>query len=389
MSRTLLLKNGTLYPMDREPLVGDILLKDGKIAAIGASLDCGDAEVIDVTGRHLTPGLVDAHSHIGLLQSGTRDRNHNENTHPIVPQMRAIDSLDPLDLAFEEARRGGVTACVTCPGSINIVGGTCVAVKTAGSTLKKMLIKDGVAMKAALGENPIFCQASSPLYPNSRMGVAAKLREVLVAAQNYGEQLARAEKNPSLFVPRDLAMEALQPVLRREMPLKIHCHWHNDILTAVRICEEFNLRYTLDHCTNGYLITDELRDALQNGCEGFILGPFGNYKGKHESGMSISYRNAKAFSDAGLPFCIMTDFYETQPDSLLTHAALAAAEGVPDDVAMKAVTLTAAGIVGLDDRIGSLTPGKDADVAVFSHYPLDSKAKCVLTVINGEIVYTR
>lgn len=389
MAQSLLLKGGTLMPMDQAPFVGDILLQNGKIAALGTDLFCPEAQVVDVADKYVLPGLIDAHSHIGLVQAGTRDKDHNEATYPVLPQLRAIDAINPREVSFQESLEGGVTTAITGPGSMNIIGGTFAAIKPVGNTVKKMLLKDAVAMKAAMGENPKFCMPANNAYPKSRLGVAAKLRETLVAAQNYARRLELSADDPKAFVPRDLAMEAMLPVLRREMPLKIHCHWDNDILTAVRICEEFHLRYTLDHCTNAWLITDELKEAMEHGCDGLILGPFGLYKGKHESNCNISYRNAKYVYDAGIPFAIMTDHFETQPDSLITHAALTAAEGVPDEVALQAVTLTAAKIVGLDDRIGSLTVGKDADVAVFSQYPLDTKAKCVMTIVNGQIAYTR
>lgn len=384
----VLLRGATVITMDSPTFVGDVLMADGKIAELGESLSAEGAEVYELQGMFVMPGLVDAHSHIGLSHSGTRDKDHNERTHPIQPHMRTIDGIDPADVAFEEARSGGLTTSVACPGSVNLIGGVCSAVKSRGSTVEKMLLRDGIAMKAALGENPKFCEPANKAYPVSRMGIAAKIRETIVGAQNYKRQLEIAEKNGG-FVPRDLAKEAMLPVIERKLPLKIHCHTHSDIITAIRICNEFDLRYTLDHCTEGCFITEELAEAERKNCEGVIIGPFGIYKGKLEAAHRPGYEFGRVLYEAGVKFAIMTDFFETQPERLITQAALSAAEGLPDEEALKAVTINAAEICGIADRVGSLAVGKDADVAVFSHFPLESKARCMLTFIDGELVYKR
>ena len=386
--KKVLLRGATVITMDSPTFVGDVLMEDGKIAALGENLSTGGAEVYELSGMFVMPGLVDAHSHVGLSHSGTRDKDHNERTHPIQPHMRTIDGIDPTDVAFEEARSGGVTTSVVCPGSVNLLGGVCSAIKSRGSTVEKMLLRDGIAMKAALGENPKFCEPANKAYPVSRMGIAAKIRETIVGAQNYKRQLEIAEKTGG-FVPRDLAKEAMIPVIERKMPLKIHCHTHSDIITAIRICNEFDLRYTLDHCTEGGFVAGELVEAEKKNCEGVIIGPFGIYKGKLEAARRPGYEFGRTLYDAGVKFAIMTDFFETQPERLITQAALNAAEGLPDEEALKAVTIHAAEICGIADRVGSLTVGKDADVAVFSHYPLESKARCMLTFIDGELVYKR
>lgn len=379
MKQKLLLQNATVYTMQAEPFIGDILLEDGKIAAVGSRVSAPDAEVEDMTGTHIMPGLIDAHCHTGLLGSGSRDRNHNESSNPITPQMRAIDSIDPEDIAFREAVSGGVTTSITGPGSINLIGGTFAAVKNYGNTVEKMLIDPAIAMKAALGENPIFRYTEQKRAPVSRMGVAACIRQALASATVYAP-------GPN---HRDLAMEALQPVLERKMPLKIHCHKSNDIMTAVRICDEFGIRYTLDHCTEGFLVTDALLEALQRNCEGIIIGPLVGYKGKHETSNRIGWDLARVFCEAGIPYAIMTDFYELPTESLISCAAFTAACGVPEDTALKSVTLTAAKIVGLSHRIGSIAPGIDADLAVFSGHPLQIQSKCIRTYIDGRLVYSR
>lgn len=389
MRDNLLLHNGYIMPVDALPFKGDLLIKDGKIVALGQGLVYDDVSIIDAENNYILPGLVDAHSHIGLLRSGSREKDHNEVSHPINPHMRAIDAIDPLDIAFEEARSGGVTSCATGPGSINLMGGTFAAIKTRGKTVEEMLIRDAVAMKMALGENPKVSAKDNPNYPKTRMGVAAMIRSALVDAKNYQKELILSDDKENGFVSRDLALEALLPVLRRELPLKIHVHQHNDIMTAIRICEEFNLRYTLDHCTDGHLITEALVEALAGNCEGIIIGPFGTYKGKLEVNRHPNYQLPVLLYEAGIPFAIMTDFYETRPDSLVTHAALSNKAGLPEEISLLAITLTAATILGIEDRVGSLTPGKDADLAIFSAHPLRMDSQCIMTIIDGHIVFTR
>lgn len=389
MSGSILLRGGTLLTMAGKPFVGDILIRDQKIAAVGEHLSCETEEVIDAAGSYVMPGLVDAHSHIGLMRTGSREKDHNELTSPITPQVRAIDAIDPLDPAFQEARAGGVTTSVTGPGSMNIIGGTFAAVKSFGVTVEDMLLQEPVAMKAALGENPKTFAPDNALYPKSRLGIAAKLREALVEADNYRRRVELGRGEPRAFVPRDLKNEALLPVLDRALPLKIHAHRHYDIMTAIRICDEFNVRFTLDHCTDGHLVTEALAQAQQRNCDGVIIGPFHTYKGKPEVDRRIDHGLAAALQRGGVRFAMMSDFYETQPDSLLTHAALAVAEGLSEDTALRAVTIDAAKIVGLDHRIGSLEVGKDADLAVFSSHPLDIRARCSMTFINGKLVRQR
>ena len=379
MSKDRLLGGGLLYTMSGSPFQGDLLMRNGKIAAVDTHIDAPDAEYIDVTGMHVLPGLIDAHCHAGLLTSGTRDKDHNENCFAICPQVRAIDSIYPFDVSFKEAVSGGVTTCLTGPGSQELIGGTFAALKNKpANAVEDMLIDPAIAMKAALGENPVFIRDKSQA-PHSRMGSAALIRQTLANAQCY-------QPGPN---KRDLGMEALQPVINREIPLKIHCHRADDIMTAIRICDEFNVLYTLDHCTEGYLITDKLLAALEKNCVGIIIGPVVGFKGKHELANRIGWDLPYILYKAGIPFAIMTDFYETPTESLINNASFCAAYGVPDDVALKSVTKTAAKIAGLGDRIGSLAPGMDADVALFSGDPLDVRSLCMETYIEGEPVYKR
>jgi imidazolonepropionase-like amidohydrolase len=385
----LILKNGTLITMCGEPFIGDIAINGRTIVDIGSKLPVNDAQVIDVTGCYVMPGIVDAHSHIGMQESGTRETDHNEKTEPVSPQMRAIDAVHPQDVAFTEAREAGITTCVTGPGSINLIGGTFAALKTTGDTVEDMLLKQPVAMKAALGENPKFRYSEINKSPKSRLASAAIMRKALAAAVDYDRKMKRHIDCHEPRPDRDLGLEALLPVIHGELPLKIHIHRADDIVTAIRIAEEFDIRYTLDHCTEGYMITDRLLSALRKRCEGIIIGPLMTYKNKLECTNSLGVRLPKRLYDSGIKFAICTDFPEMTPRCIMPQVALSVAEGLPEDVAFKAITLTAARITGIADRVGSLEIGKDADIAVFSGHPMDYRSLCVMTFINGKIIHER
>lgn len=387
----LILKNGTLVTMAGATMLGDLSMDKGKILQVGGYIEAGaNDRVIDCTGQYITPGLVDAHTHIGLMETGTRDSDHNEKTNPTTPQMRAIDAINPFDSAFEDALKGGVTSGVTCPGSINLIGGTCAAIKMKGTLVDNMLIKDDICMKAALGENPKFRYTEQKKSPMSRMASAALMRAAFAKAQDYQRKVELAKDHPEKMPDRDLGMEALAKVLSGELHLKIHIHRSDDIATAIRVANEFGVKYTLDHCTEGFRIFDLIKSEIEKGnCRGVIAGPLFGYKRKGELMNSQRLLYPRMLYEAGIPFAICTDFYETPQDFLRNAAIMAAAEGLPDDVALAAITCNAAKIVGIEDRVGSLKAGLDADVAVFSGEPMDIRSHCIMTIINGEIVYER
>lgn len=384
----MILKNATLLTMIDEPFVGDIAIDDKTIVGIGERLFGANAETIDLSGCYVMPGIVDAHSHMGLQESGTRETDHNEKFLPITPEMRAIDAINPKDSAFAKAREVGITTCVTGPGSINLIGGTFAAIKTSGNTVEEMLLKHPVAMKAALGENPKFRYTEINKSPKSRMASASIIRKALFAAIDY-EKKVKMNDDAEKIIDKDIGLEGLMQVTQGKLPLKIHIHRSDDIMTAIRIAEEFNIRYTLDHCTEGYLITDSLIDALSKKCEGIIIGPLMIYQCKLETRNSLGIKLPKKLYDANINFAICTDFPEMVPCSFIPQVALSVAEGLPEDIALKSITINAAKIVGIDDRVGSLEIGKDADIAVFSGYPLDYHALCIMTFINGKLVYER
>ena len=384
----LLLKNGNVMTMAGPAFVGDVAIENGKIVAVGQNLSYGDAEVRDVTGMTVMPGIVDPHCHIGMWEDamGFEGADGNECTNPITPELRAIDAINPYDRCFEEAVAGGVTTCVTGPGSANVIGGQFVAIKTYGDSVENMVLRFPVAVKAAFGENPKRVYNGKNQTPSTRMATAALMRKALIEAQEYNEKLEKGKADPEKMPERNLGKEILARVIRRELPLKIHAHRADDILTAIRICREFKLRYTLDHCTEGYLITDKLKEALSEDCEGIIVGPLLTDRSKIEL-KNLSFKAPKVLEQAGIEYAMMTDHPVTPEQYLPICTAIAVREGASEEGALKAITINAAKITGIADRVGSIEVGKDADIAVFSGHPFDFRSRCVLTLVNGKVAH--
>ena len=362
---------------------GCILVDDaGKIAAVGEKLCAPEnAVVIDAQGRLVTPGCVDAHCHIGLDNEacGWEGMDYNEMIDPITPQMRAIDSINPLDESFGNALRGGVTTACTGPGSANVVGGTFTTIKLAGKRVDDMVIRDAVAMKCAFGENPKRCYGQAgKKAPMTRMGTAALLRELLMKTKRYMEDKEN-DKNPAF----NMKLECMIPVLKKEMPLKAHAHRADDIFTAIRIAKEFDLKITLDHCTDGALIADEL---AKEGLWAFV-GPSLGSKTKIELAHK-SFTTPGVLHEAGVPISIITDAPVIPLEYLPMCAGLAAKSGLPMEEAWKAITINPAKAVGIGDRVGSLEPCKDADIVIWTADPLQTVGgEAYITIVDGKIVY--
>ena len=380
----LLIRNGYIKPMSGPDIPdGSLLISDdGKILAVGPDLDIpADATVIDAGGRLVTPGCIDAHCHIGLDNEacGWEGKDYNEIVDPITPQMRAIDSINPLDESLPNALRGGVTSACTGPGSANVVGGTFTSIKLAGKRVDKMIIKDPVAMKCAFGENPKRCYGQNgKKAPMTRMGTAALLRELLFKTRRYMEDKA-AGKNPGF----DMKLESMIPVLEGKIPLKAHAHRADDILTSIRIAKEFGVRITLDHCTDGALIADEL---AEEGNWAFI-GPSLGSKSKIEL-MNKSFTTPAVLHEAGVKICIITDAPVIPLQYLPMCAGLAVNAGLDMEEAWKAITISPATAIGIADRVGSLEPGKDADVVIWTADPLTTVGgEAWKTIVDGKIVY--
>ena len=378
-----ILKNAKIIAMDKDlerEFIGDVAVEGREIKAVGKDLRYDGAQEYDLTGMTLIPGIVDAHCHIGLFEDGMgfEGNDGNEMSSTSTPEMRAIDAINPFDRCFDEAMCGGITTCVTGPGSANVVGGTFVAIKTHGKDVEDMVLRYPVGMKAAFGENPKRVYHNQKMI-YTRMQTAAILRKTLTKAIEY-------QNDDTKLPEKDLAMEAMLPVIRRELPLKIHAHRADDILTALRIAREFKIRITLDHCTEGYLIPDLLKQGIEDTGAGIIIGPLLSDRSKIELRNQSFTAPAKLYEN-GIEFAMMTDHPVIPEQYIPVCAGIAVREGLPEYEALKSITINAAKIVGVDDRIGSITVGKDADIAVFNGDPLETRTRCVMTVINGEICH--
>ena len=370
----ILIQNGRVKPIAGPDIEnGQVLIDDaGKIAAVGPQVQAPEAaQVIDAAGCLVAPGFVEAHCHIGLDEEaiGFEGADYNEITDPITPQMRGIDGLNPMDEAFFEAYSHGVTTAVTGPGSANVVGGTFLAVKLWGRRVDDMVVKNPAAMKIAWGENPKRCYGgNSKKAPITRMGTAALLREVLQKAQNYKEALDAWEKDPegNKKPDFDMKLHAMLPVMRGEIPLKSHAHRADDIFTSLRIAKEFGLRCVIVHGTEGHLIPELLaRENIP-----VITGPALGDRSKPELA-NMSLETPAVLHRAGVPFAICTDHPEVPVQYLPLCASLAVKGGLAPEDALAAITINAAKVAGLDTSLGSLTPGKEADIVVTDRCPLE------------------
>ena len=383
----LVIKNGYIKTMAGEDLPGgQIIIEDRKIKAVGIDLEIpADAEVIDASGMLVTPGFVDAHCHIGMWEEGIgfEGEDGNEDVEPITPQLRAIDAINPLDQGFIDAIEGGVTSAVTGPGSANVIGGTFLAIKTYGRRVDAMVIKDPDAMKNAFGENPKRVYNEQHKSPVTRMAIAALLRETLYEAKQYKEDLEASVEDPDKKPDFDLKLEALLPVMKKEIPLKAHAHRTDDIFSALRIAKEFDLDITLDHCTEGHLIPDVLKEAGK-AC---LIGPTFGSRTKYEL-KNKSFETPKILHDAGIKIAIITDSNVIPIQHINMCAGMAVKAGLPEEEAWKAITIYPAEITGISDRVGSIEIGKDADIAIFKGNPLlDIDYETVMTIIDGKVVY--
>ena len=384
----LIIKNGTVLDVEKSKSVKmDISIEDGKIVAIKKSIrakkdDC----VIDAEGKIVAPGFIDAHCHLGLMGDsvGFENDDVNEKSEPITPHLRAIDALDPMDRVFEEAYQGGITSVATGPGSANVIGGQFAAVKTFGKRIDKMIIKEPIAMKCAFGENPKRFYGTKGKMPTTRMGTAGLLRETLFKAKEYLRKIELAGDDESKKPNFDMKLEALIPVLKKEIPLKAHAHKANDIFTAIRIAKEFDVRMTLDHSTDARAIVDELAEEKFD----MIVGPSLGHRTKVEL-FNKSFKTAGVLNKAGIRIAITTDSPVIPLQHLPLCAGLAVKDGLDKWEAFKAISIYPAEILGLEDRIGSIDVGKDADIVIWSKSPLELDANVEYTIIDGKIAYRK
>lgn len=383
----LLIKNAKIHTMAGKNYEnGDILIENGKIKEIGENINPDKVcEVLDVKGAFTMPGIIDAHCHVGIFEQnmGVEGSDGNEMTDPITPQMRAIDGINPMDSSFDEAVKSGITTVMTGPGSANVIGGQFVAMKTKGKCIDDMVILEPAAMKIAFGENPKRVYKGKNKMPMTRMAIAALLRENLMKAKNYKIKKERAlEKNE--FFEEDIKMEALLPVMDKKIPLKAHAHRADDILTAIRIAKEFNLKLTLDHCSEGHMISEKIKEANFPA----IVGPTLSTRNKIEV-RNKTFKTPYELFKKGVKVAIMTDHPVIPIGYLPICAGFAVKEGLPMEEGLKSITINAAEICKIADRVGSLEVGKDADIAIFDGNPMEVFTNTLYTIIDGETVFKR
>lgn len=382
----LLIKNGKIFKTkENKYQCQDILIDSNKIVKIADTIENNGYEVIDASNKLVYPGFIDAHTHMGVMELviGPDGYDNNEMGDPISPQLRGIDSINPETRSYADARRVGVTTIVAGPGSQNIIGGTHAALKTYGNRVDDMLVKNHVAMKCAFGENPKKSYGGRGIAPVTRRAQVAMFRETLYKAKEYMEMKEKSKGDLTKMANVDIKMEALIPVLTRQIPLKAHAHRADDILNALRVAKEFNLRIILIHATEGHLVAQKIKEA-DAAC---ILGPTFNDGGKMEM-KNVSFRTHKILNEAGVKIAIQTDAPITPILDFPLMAAMAVREGLNEIEAIKAITINAAEIYGFDDRVGSLEEGKDADIVISKISPLEFNYAAWKVLINGKLVYS-
>ncbi len=383
----LLIKNGKIMTMSGDNYnCGSILIKDKKIKKIGTNIQVDSnekCEIIDAKNCWVMPGIIEAHCHIGIKEErkGFEGDDCNELNKPITPHLRALDGVNVMDSAFHNALSAGITGVMVGPGSSNVVGGQFLFIKTYGRAIDNMVVLEPAAMKIAFGENIKTNYNKKNMMPSTRMSVAALLREELSDAVQYNENKKNALKNGDNF-EKVFNKECWLPVINGEIPLKAHVHRTDDILTAIRIAREFNLKLTLDHCTEGHLIAEEIKES------GFpaIVGPSLAIRNKIET-QNSDFKTAGVLHKAGVKVAITTDHPVTRIQDLPICAGFAAKEGLGVEEALKAITINAAEICNVSNRVGSIEVGKDADIAIFDGNPMEVFTKTMYTIINGEVVY--
>lgn len=386
----ILIKNGCVCTMEEDLYEkGYIVIENEKIYDVGSMKDFSYDEtrfdkVYDVNGLFVMPGIVDGHSHIGMWEDGLgiEGADGNEETDPITPHLSAVDAINPMDKSFGEGLAAGVTTSVIGPGSANVIGGSFCAVKMHGSCIDDMIIKSPVAMKVALGENPKMLYNSKNQSPSTRMSTAALLRETLSKAKEYLRLLTESESGDEDKPDYDAKMEALLPLIKKEIPMKVHAHRLDDIFTAIRIAKEFDLDFTIEHATEAHLAKEKMQGHK------LLIGPIVGDRSKPEL-ENMDEKAAGILEKAGIKPAIISDHPEMPSKYLMMGAAVAVKEGMSRMEALRAVTIYPAEYCGIADRVGSIKKGKDADIAIFDLHPLDYMSKAVYVFVGGKCVVER
>jgi len=379
--------HGTVHTITRGTLEDHtVLTRGGVIEESTPSPSVPDGyQAIDARGRIVMPGMIDAHTHIGLCEEGVGwdSSDLSEAVEPAAPALRGLDAVNPGDMAFQEAVAAGITTVGVAPGSDAVIGGSCVAIKTHGRVLHEMLLREPCGLKIAFGRNPQFHFREQKKYPSTRMGVAGVLREKLAEARNYARKRERAHRDPEQFCETDLALEVLCRMLRREFPARVHVANAEDIATVLRIADEFGFDVVLDHATEGHLVPSLLAERHVP-C---VVGPM-MVAGKSPQTRNLTFRTPAALAREGVPVALTTDHPVIPLKLLPLQAALAVKAGLDEKAALRAITIHPAEILGVANRVGSLEPGKDADVVILTGNPLDPFTNVVATLVNGRLVCT-
>lgn len=375
----ILIKNALIYPVTSPSFKGDVLLKNGKIEKLEKEISLTNTEqvqIIDAKGKFVFPGFIDSHTHLGLYDEGTgwAGNDANETIETMTPHIRSMDGIYPLDVAFQDAKKMGITTAHVMPGSANVIGGTTCVIKTEGKDIEKMCIKEPAGLKIALGENPKKMHSDGSQNSITRMGIMGMLRETFMMAKNYGD-----ENHPR--------MKPILKALKREIPVRIHAHRADDILSAIRFANEFNLDLRIEHATEGHLIAEEMVANYKN--LKVSIGPTMTRRSKVEL-KNKSWDAYSALQQAGVELSITTDHPYVPIQYLNIAASIAVREGLPEEEALKGITINPAKNLGVNNRVGSLEIGKDADVVIWDNHPLLSAlATPLYTIIDGKIVYEK
>ncbi|HOJ92092.1 MAG TPA: amidohydrolase [Dictyoglomaceae bacterium] len=380
----ILIKNGFIFPITSPHFQGDILIKDGKIEAIGINLQNPNAEIIDAKGKFILPGFIDAHSHIGLFEEGVGNyyQDGNEATDPVTPHVKAIDAFNPDDSAIDKALSGGITCVMVLPGSANPIGGQGSIIKFKSKIVDEMIVKEIAGLKMALGENPKRVYGQKNQMPSTRLGTAAIIRNYFFKVQDYINKKRETEKEEKTFLERDLKYEIGEKVLKGEIPARIHAHRKDDILTAIRISEEFDFKLVIEHATEAYKIADYIKSKNIP----LILGPLFGFNTKLEL-KDKTYEAIKILNEKGILTSLMCDHPVIHLEHANIQAGTALRYGANEDDLLKMLTINPAKILGIDDKVGSLEKGKDADIVIWSAHPFDMRSRVEKVFIEGKEVY--
>jgi len=381
----LLLKGGTIYPIVSKPFVGDILIKDGEIAEIGEHLKSENAEIIDVKGKFVLPGFVDAHSHIGVFEEGVGYyyQDGNEMTNPVTAEVRILDAFYPEDSAIERALSGGVTTVMVVPGSANPIGGQGAILKFKSKIVDEMVVKEPAGLKMATGENPkrVYGEMKKQ-QPATRLGTAAVIRQYFQKVKNYMKKKEDVMKDGKEFTEIDLQLEVGEKVLKREIPARIHAHRADDIVTAIRISEEFGFDVVIEHATEAYKIADFIKSKKVP----LVLGPLLGFRTKLEL-RDMSYESIRIINEKGILAALMCDHPVIHLEHTNVQLGTALRYGAKEEDLLKMVTINPAKILKIDDRVGSIEVGKDADIVIWSGHPFDLRSKVERVYIEGKKVF--